>query len=281
MRMINGILALSLGVLCSAQTTSVNAASAQGEWFQGNNTAVRLIVSTRKGSGLVLAGIEIGLDPGWKTYWRNPGDSGGVPPVVDWAGSENLTIGNLMFPAPHRIADGAGDGVGYKGSVLFPTRMQKIDPKKPAKLVASIMYGVCSDICIPVETKLELKVPADGEEAAEVSGRLAAAVAAVPGPAIKGGPVEVGRPSIEMAEEGPAITIHVRYPKGSTARDLFVETLDQSFLPQPKQVAQAGDDTTFQIGLAKFKDREKLKDMPVVFTAVSDKGSAEAKLKLP
>lgn len=268
-------------MLGAAPLTPGYAASAQGDWFQGNNTAVRLIVSTKKGSGLVLAGVEIGLDPGWKTYWRNPGDAGGVPPVVDWSSSENLNTGDLLFPAPHRFSDGSGDGVGYKGSVLFPTRMQKIDPKKPAKLVAAIMYGVCSDICIPVETKLELKVPAGGEEAAEVSERLAAALAAVPGPAVKGGLVEIGKPLIDMAEAGPAITIRVHFPKGSKARDLFVETIDQSFLPQPKQVAEAGDDTTFQIGLAKFKNREKLKGMALVFTAVSDKGSAEAKLQLP
>ena len=278
MRMLNQMAVLA--VLLTVAPTA-KAASAQGQWFQGNNTAVRLIVSTKKGSGLVLAGVEIGLDPGWKTYWRNPGDAGGVPPSIDWSASENLEPGELLYPAPHRFSDGAGDGIGYKGSVLFPVRMQKKNPKKPARLVAQIMYGVCSDICIPVETKLDLDIPADGEEAAEVSSRLAAALASVPGPAVKGGAVAIDAPAVDLEGSVPAITIAVHYPKGAGARDLFVETLDQSFLPQPKQVSETGDETTFSIGLSKFKARESLKGKAIVFTAVSDKGAAESHVTLP
>ena len=36
-----------------------------------------------------LAGVEIALADGWKTYWRKPGDAG-VPPAFDWAGSTNV-----------------------------------------------------------------------------------------------------------------------------------------------------------------------------------------------
>ena len=43
----------------------------------------------RRGGDVHRAGIEIRLAPGWKTYWRYPGDSG-VPPRFDFSGSRNV-----------------------------------------------------------------------------------------------------------------------------------------------------------------------------------------------
>ncbi len=65
------------------------------------------------------AGIEIKLQPGWKTYWRYPGDSG-VPPQFDFAGSENLASAEVLYPAPHSFKDEAGTSIGYKETVVFP-----------------------------------------------------------------------------------------------------------------------------------------------------------------
>src|ERR1700730_17554428 len=65
------------------------------------------------------AGIEIRLDTGWKTYWRYPGDSG-VPPTLDFAGSENVKSVTVLWPAPTRFAEGAGGhSIGYQGHVVL------------------------------------------------------------------------------------------------------------------------------------------------------------------
>ena len=37
--------------------------------------------SGKSGDAQLRAGIEIKMQPGWKTYWRYPGDSG-VPPQL-------------------------------------------------------------------------------------------------------------------------------------------------------------------------------------------------------
>src|SRR5262245_48206912 len=81
-------------------------------WDKGSNWSVRLIGGAAQ-AGLVRAGIEIKLDPGWKTYWRYPGDSG-IPPRFDFAGSGNVKAVAVMWPAPHRFPDGAGHSIGYK-----------------------------------------------------------------------------------------------------------------------------------------------------------------------
>ncbi|HEX8828430.1 MAG TPA: hypothetical protein VF778_09975, partial [Xanthobacteraceae bacterium] len=68
----------------------VPAALAQdaSSWDAQPHTTSRLIagVASKNPTATFLhAGIEIKLDPGWKTYWRDPGDSG-APPTFDFSG---------------------------------------------------------------------------------------------------------------------------------------------------------------------------------------------------
>ena len=62
--------------------------------------------------------LEVALQPGWKTYWRQPGSAGGIPPQVSWQGSANLGTATLLFPAPKRMVDQTGATIGYKGNVV-------------------------------------------------------------------------------------------------------------------------------------------------------------------
>ena len=41
--------------------------------------------------------LDIDLKPGWKTYWRDPGDAG-VPPQLDVSASTNVAGAELRFP---------------------------------------------------------------------------------------------------------------------------------------------------------------------------------------
>ena len=78
-------------------------------WDAEPHAAARLIAGAALQSAdaaWLRAGIEIRLDTGWKTYWRYPGDSG-VPPTLDFAGSENVKSVTVLWPAPTRFADGA------------------------------------------------------------------------------------------------------------------------------------------------------------------------------
>src|SRR5882724_3543347 len=81
-------------------------AAAQGDvaaaspWSAGLGAKMRLVrgapLGDRDGFG---AAIEIALEPGFKTYWRMPGDSG-VPPLFDWSGSRNLASIAPAWPVP-------------------------------------------------------------------------------------------------------------------------------------------------------------------------------------
>src|SRR3979409_771690 len=75
-------------------------------WVKDGHSAVRLLAGSRSGA-VLLGGIAIQLQPGWHTYWRNPGDSG-VPPRIDFGKSENIEAVTILWPAPAKFADGAG-----------------------------------------------------------------------------------------------------------------------------------------------------------------------------
>src|SRR5829696_5295044 len=74
-------------------------------WASGLHSRVRLLAGgLHEGGPARLAGIAFELDAGFKTYWRSPGESG-LPPVFDWAGSENLASAEVLWPAPTRFED--------------------------------------------------------------------------------------------------------------------------------------------------------------------------------
>src|ERR1700691_1263173 len=125
------------------------------DWAHGAKSQARLIAA---GEG--LAGFEIALAPGAITYWRDPGDSG-LPPTLDFSGSENVASVEIKFPAPKRIkeADG-GEAFGYDGAVIFPLRVKPRDPANPVRLALNADFAVCEKVCLPAKARLSLTLPA-------------------------------------------------------------------------------------------------------------------------
>src|ERR1700741_2736041 len=141
------LVATSLAIEARAEDASL--------WQRDGHSAVRLLAGSRSGA-VLLGGIAIQLQPGWKTYWRTPGDSG-VPPRFDFSKSDNVEAVTVLWPAPMKFEDGAGGfSLGYKQQVVLPLRIVAKNNDKPVTLRASISYAVCDKICIPVEANAEL-----------------------------------------------------------------------------------------------------------------------------
>ncbi len=169
----------TLALVCVGSMPPAQAQDAS-PWDGEPHGATRLIAGASlksAGTKLVRAGIEIGLDPGWKTYWRYPGDSG-VPPTLDFAGSENIKSVTTLWPAPERFADGAGGySIGYHGDVVLPLRIVPNDATKPSSLRLKLGYAVCGKLCVPAQADLDLTL--SGKAGAEEP-TLIAAEARVP-----------------------------------------------------------------------------------------------------
>lgn len=144
----------------------VSAQNASG-WDQEPHTAARLLAGATvktASATLIRAGIEIKLDPGWHTYWRDPGDSG-VPPAFDFSGSDNVKTATVKWPAPKRFPDGAGgQSIGYVDHVILPVLVARNDAAKQAALRLKLDYAICSNLCIPTEAKLQLTLDGHGAE---------------------------------------------------------------------------------------------------------------------
>ena len=153
-------------------------------WQKDGHSAVRLLAGSRSGA-VLLGGIGFQLQPGWKTYWRTPGDSG-VPPRFDFSKSENIEAVTVLWPAPTKFDDGAGGhSMGYHNQIVLPLRIVAKNADKPVTLRADINYAACEKLCIPVEANAELAFTsvASAEDSA-----LFAALDTVPKPANVGDP---------------------------------------------------------------------------------------------
>src|ERR1700730_2099232 len=175
--------ALHSGMLAAAQLTFVTmalaalagptAARAQdaSPWDKQPHAQARLIAGSVMKSAdatYLHAGVEIRLDAGWKTYWREPGDSG-VPPTFDFSGSENVKSIAVEWPAPERFPDGAGgNSIGYVGRVVLPLRIAPKDAAKQSTLHVKLGYAICANLCVPAEATLELALSGNGAEEAAI-----------------------------------------------------------------------------------------------------------------
>ena len=130
-------------------------------WNEDSRSAIRLIAGANAAGVTLRAGVEVKLQPGWKTYWRYPGDSG-VPPRFDFSGSENLKSAKVLYPTPHLFSDEAGNSLGYKDSVIFPLQVTPAQAGKPVKLQLKLDYAVCEKLCVPEQGSAALTLATGG-----------------------------------------------------------------------------------------------------------------------
>lgn len=176
--------AFGVAALYALCTTSKVHAEDASPWQRDAHSAVRLLAGSRSGT-VLLGGVAIQLQPGWKTYWRTPGDSG-VPPRFDFSKSDNVEAVTVLWPAPKKFDDGAGGtALGYKQQVVLPLRIVAKNADKPVTLRASVSYAVCDKLCVPVEANAELPF---ASVASTEDGNLSDALNTVPKPANIGDP---------------------------------------------------------------------------------------------
>ncbi len=205
-------------------------ARADSPWSETPNAKMRLLDGAVAPDGSRLAAIEIALAPGFKTYWREPGESG-VPPTFDWSASDNLKGAQVLFPAPRRFEDPAGFYQGYKAGVILPVRITPAKPGAPVTLALKLDYAVCEKICIPVRGEARLTLPA---APAGSSPRVAAALAAVPVPQA---PAEPGDLTVGSAsfESRAALRVLVSVPDAEPKAEIFVEGPSGWFFGKPER----------------------------------------------
>ena len=124
------------------------------------------------GSTAIVA-IRQQIEPGWHTYWRNPGDSGG-PTTLSWTLPVGVVAGDILWPVPERQRLADLMNYGYSGRVFLPVPIEIPADARPGTtlpLVVKALFLVCSDeMCVPDELTLKLDLSV-GEGAAPLTPR--------------------------------------------------------------------------------------------------------------
>ncbi|HZP10497.1 MAG TPA: protein-disulfide reductase DsbD domain-containing protein [Methyloceanibacter sp.] len=253
-------------------------AASQGEsaWVASTDSKARLVSGTPEvdGKPTLMAGVQLRMEPGWKTYWRNPGDSG-VPPSFDFKGSKNLKQAELLYPAPHRIAEANGTAIGYEEEVVFPIKVTPERDGEPVTLKLAFEYGLCKELCVPNEVDLELLVsPGDGKGDALL---LENALAQVPKAASPDHLPAVESVTADLNAPKPTIAIDATFPEGARGTDLFIDGGD-AYVPMPKPETPPIDGKQrFLVSFGSAAEAASVKGKTLTLILVSDLGATETK----
>jgi DsbC/DsbD-like thiol-disulfide interchange protein len=248
-------------------------------WQDAPHSRIRMLSTTGlyyQGKPVLAAAIEIALEPGWKTYWRSPGE--GLPPILDWTKSGNLGSANLLWPAPSRFEEAEGAyAAGYRGRVLLPVLINATDAALPISLKLAISYNVCNDICVPDEATLQLEIPAGPHEAHR--DLIGAALDTVPKAQEQGiyCPHSFVAAVRRLVNGRPALVIKTAFDERATGLDLFVEGPEGHALPVPSaQPASTRGRSHYVMFFDTQAAVDDLLNKTLTFTSVSDQGSCES-----
>jgi DsbC/DsbD-like thiol-disulfide interchange protein len=268
------VLAFGAIVGIAAAGAALAAVASASPWIDSTNSKVRLVSGTVDvdGKPTLLAGVQLRMNPGWKTYWKNPGDSG-VPPSFDWSGSKNLKHAEVLYPAPHRFADAGGTAMGYDDEVVFPVKLTPEREGEPIVLKLAFDYGLCKDLCVPNDVILGLALDANTGKGDALL--LEAFLARVPKPAAPGIFPEVKGVEAKLDGDAPELVIDAVFSPGATGTDLFVDAGDV-FVPVPLPLGPVADgEQRFAVSFASPSESAAVKGKTLALTLVSNQGSTE------
>jgi len=161
------------------------------------------------GSTAVVA-VKQTIKPGWHTYWRNPGDSGGAT-ALTWTLPQGVRAGDIVWPIPERQRLSGLMNYGYSGEVWLPVPIEVPATARAGTvlpLTVEASFFVCSaEMCVPEDLTLRLELPIrDG--AAPLDRRHGAAITAV----LENAPRPAGIEARIAAEDGALILAAVGGP---------------------------------------------------------------------
>ena len=267
---IGAMLSIAFAGACAAAITS------QSPWVASTDSKVRLVSGavTLDGKPSLIAGVQLRMDGGWKTYWRNPGDSG-VPPSFDFAGSKNLKVAEVLYPAPHRFADANGTAIGYDDEVTFPVKITPERDGEPIELRLALSYGLCKTLCVPNDVSLGLALPADAASHPGDAALLEASLARVPKVLAPDALPRIEAVIANLDGSQPELLVDVLFAPNATGTDLFIDG-SETFVPVPEPLGPlANGKQRFAVTFGSPKEAAAVKGKTLTLTLVSGEGSSE------
>lgn len=189
----------------------------------------------RTESGTHMAGLQVQLAPGWKTYWRAPGD-GGIPPRFGWQGSENLDGVALHWPVPEVFHQNDMRSIGYHGTIVIPIELNLPDAGAPARMRGQVQIGICEEICVPVVLDFDAVLPTEGSRHPSII----AALLDRPRTEQEAGVGDVTC-ALRPIENGLEVTASIDMPSMGRTEEVVIEAGDQQVWVSEPQTWREGE----------------------------------------
>ncbi|KPU83330.1 hypothetical protein JI58_09210 [Marinosulfonomonas sp. PRT-SC04] len=226
-------------LICGLMFGLLTTAHAETAAISNNVIQLSVLPGYRTNRGTHMAALRIQLQPGWKTYWRAPGD-GGIPPQFDWSGSKNIQGIEFHWPRPKVSYINGLRTIAYTNEVVIPIELSPRRRDTTITLKGRVDLGVCNDICIPMSLKFSATLPSGNTK---VDPMIRAALKKVPTPAHKAG-VKTVTCTIEPISDGLRLTATITLP--STGRDeiAVIEAPNQNIWVSEATTSRRGNTLT-------------------------------------
>jgi len=259
-------------------TQTSSAGEFSSPWADNTYARARLIATgypdTENNPQAASVGVQIELDPKWKTYWRNPGGSG-IPIQAKWDGSKNVKSIEVRWPAPKRYINKYGMTIGYKNEVVLPIKIVPKDKNAPIQLALELNYGVCLDICLPANAKMTLDIKPGNPKTGPFNRKLQRFIKKVPKILISPPGLRVKNLKLSGSGEQTVLAFEVENPAGEALVDVFVEGDETLYFDTPNKFINKGTITQIEVPVSGARTTEALNGKKLRFTLVGRKSSVD------
>lgn len=207
-------------------------------WAETEGGRMRLVIDPApRDDGSIGGFLDVDLQPGWKTYWRDPGGAG-IPPMIDFSQSRGVAFEAMHYPPPERVDDGYAIWAGYTAPVRFPLTFSRT-ASGGAQIHASAFIGICEKICVPFQAELVVDMPGETVGHDSAAQDVDAAFARLPETA---GP-DFGIETAQLGTNATRITISAKLPAfrpSGVIPELFVTGPEGFAFAPPELVSDEG-----------------------------------------
>ena len=245
------------------------------------------VQSVLPGRPFTLA-VVLRLDPGWKVYWKHPGDTG-LPTTVELTLPKGWKAGALRFPLPERFDSGMGMMAnGYTSDVVL---LQEVTPpadlaEGPHPILASVAWLACdSETCTPGEVQVGLNLARGNGAASSQAKALEGWRRRLPQPPTPGGALAPGPdgPLVSLRTVGTSYLLGVRWREAPDGVDVYPAPGENVMVETPR-VKLDGAVCSVELTPQRIDEEEKASGrMPVLLVARHGKRrtGVEVILELP
>lgn len=264
-------------VLCCYLYLTNAAFAAETPWQQHMDMLrTRMVVGTTDDPNIAVLAWEADLAPGWKTYWRSPGEAG--LPVRLSVGGQDLDI---LYPVPERFELFGLETYGYSNKVLLPVHVAR---PEGGELDIQGSFMVCKEICVPFDATYHFDAADLAADFSAHGVRIDAWMKKVPDRTQDGG---AGLAIEGVTVSGPVgrqrLIVDAHAEAALDEADMLAEIGEAFHFGAPKMKLLAdGRTARFVLAAMSGKDPEDIRGKTVRLTFTDGRGHAiERKVEIP